>query len=141
MPLEPYLSITGFPKGRYHPVPLQPLLRKQSIRAIAKRHTVLAARDSFQQLRHFHGMAFEIGAAVELEPVHTGRDLQLEFCGPAVLLAVRFHAPAFRDELAHSNGQARGRQLPLVRGRDRKSSRLNSSHVKISYAVFCLKKK
>src|SRR5207302_2317121 len=36
---------------------------------------------------------------------------------------------------------------PLSRGgdisglRDRKSTRLNSSHVKISYAVFCLKKK
>src|SRR5690606_41127996 len=29
----------------------------------------------------------------------------------------------------------------LSRGRDRKSTRLNSSHVKISYAVFCLKKK
>src|SRR5690606_41849102 len=28
-----------------------------------------------------------------------------------------------------------------VRGGDRKSTRLNSSHVKISYAVFCLKKK
>src|SRR5207302_10707092 len=27
------------------------------------------------------------------------------------------------------------------RERDRKSTRLNSSHVKISYAVFCLKKK
>src|SRR5690606_41399619 len=34
-------------------------------------------------------------------------------------------------------------QLPRgpVRARDRKSTRLNSSHVKISYAVFCLKKK
>src|SRR3712207_8996975 len=28
-----------------------------------------------------------------------------------------------------------------VRGRDRKSTRLNSSHANISYAVFCLKKK
>src|SRR5690606_39454220 len=28
-----------------------------------------------------------------------------------------------------------------ARCRDRKSTRLNSSHVKISYAVFCLKKK
>src|SRR5690349_21907183 len=27
------------------------------------------------------------------------------------------------------------------RGQDRKSTRLNSSHVEISYAVFCLKKK
>src|SRR3989442_3159233 len=34
--------------------------------------------------------------------------------------------------------------LPLLRrasARDRKSTRLNSSHVRISYAVFCLKKK
>src|SRR5690606_39287968 len=30
---------------------------------------------------------------------------------------------------------------PLLGGVDRKSTRLNSSHVKISYAVFCLKKK
>src|SRR5690606_39738842 len=31
--------------------------------------------------------------------------------------------------------------LPDPRWLDRKSTRLNSSHVKISYAVFCLKKK
>src|SRR2546429_893722 len=30
---------------------------------------------------------------------------------------------------------------PRFRGRDRKSTRLNSSHGYISYAVFCLKKK
>src|SRR5436309_5009636 len=30
---------------------------------------------------------------------------------------------------------------PLPLAADRKSTRLNSSHVKISYAVFCLKKK
>src|SRR3989442_9771967 len=30
---------------------------------------------------------------------------------------------------------------PSVQGLDRKSTRLNSSHVRISYAVFCLKKK
>src|SRR2546430_7210859 len=29
----------------------------------------------------------------------------------------------------------------LIAGRDRKSTRLNSSHSQISYAVFCLKKK
>src|SRR5690606_39640374 len=33
------------------------------------------------------------------------------------------------------------RVLIFPLGRDRKSTRLNSSHVKISYAVFCLKKK
>src|SRR5438874_6695817 len=41
-------------------------------------------------------------------------------------------------------GRARRRArhgLALRRARDRKSTRLNSSHVEISYAVFCLKKK
>src|SRR5207302_9375614 len=32
-------------------------------------------------------------------------------------------------------------RMPGVKQVDRKSTRLNSSHVKISYAVFCLKKK
>src|SRR2546422_7656080 len=38
------------------------------------------------------------------------------------------------------DSQARGRRA-IVHGRDRKSTRLNSSHGYISYAVFCLKKK
>src|SRR5690606_40580572 len=40
-------------------------------------------------------------------------------------------------------GAASGVGADAVRStvRDRKSTRLNSSHVKISYAVFCLKKK
>src|SRR6266496_6215921 len=33
------------------------------------------------------------------------------------------------------------RAMCMPRSRDRKSTRLNSSHVEISYAVFCLKKK
>src|SRR3712207_8772166 len=40
-------------------------------------------------------------------------------------------------------GLPRRRARPRARGRggDRKSTRLNSSHANISYAVFCLKKK
>src|SRR3712207_7705510 len=34
-----------------------------------------------------------------------------------------------------------GELLPRFGSRDRKSTRLNSSHANISYAVFCLKKK
>src|SRR5207302_9665321 len=60
------------------------------------------------------------------------------------------------DEVRHHQQQsaaARDGRHPLERGGqvrapgrglarpDRKSTRLNSSHVKISYAVFCLKKK
>src|SRR5207253_8574363 len=41
---------------------------------------------------------------------------------------------------ARPRARRRGRPLPRG-GRDRKSTRLNSSHVAISYAVFCLKKK
>src|SRR3989442_4767378 len=42
------------------------------------------------------------------------------------------HLLAFHEE---------GVPVIVVRVRDRKSTRLNSSHVRISYAVFCLKKK
>src|SRR5256885_12177241 len=38
-------------------------------------------------------------------------------------------------------GQREGYTLVLAMRRDRKSTRLNSSHLVISYAVFCLKKK
>src|SRR5690554_7392079 len=36
---------------------------------------------------------------------------------------------------------AQGQMFGVGPGKDRKSTRLNSSHVRISYAVFCLKKK
>src|SRR3712207_7244604 len=38
-------------------------------------------------------------------------------------------------------GMAEMDDVELTHGRDRKSTRLNSSHANISYAVFCLKKK
>src|SRR5690606_39839193 len=49
--------------------------------------------------------------------------------------------------LDHSSDASHNRSVitfmapPDCVGEDRKSTRLNSSHVKISYAVFCLKKK
>src|SRR5688572_31902087 len=39
------------------------------------------------------------------------------------------------------DGAARAGLHPVPAQRDRKSTRLNSSHSQISYAVFCLKKK
>src|SRR5207245_10814553 len=53
-------------------------------------------------------------------------------------------APAGRRLPRNGPGQSRRihRDCPgPFRGRDRKSTRLNSSHGSISYAVFCLKKK
>src|SRR5688572_32555026 len=50
-------------------------------------------------------------------------------------------APVWRRRSA-PRGARRGCGLPAGRdGEDRKSTRLNSSHSQISYAVFCLKKK
>src|SRR5437870_6469763 len=44
-----------------------------------------------------------------------------------------------RESCGESRRHARGAGRPGLQ--DRKSTRLNSSHVAISYAVFCLKKK
>src|SRR5207244_9004540 len=58
-------------------------------------------------------------------------------------------APGRRAPLPHGRGEVRARgagcsgggPAPSSTARDRKSTRLNSSHQIISYAVFCLKKK
>src|SRR5207244_6352999 len=70
---------------------------------------------------------FEVGrgGAQQRQPVGLGR---------RVRLLVRSHAPCGERLSAH------GGQHPNARP-DRKSTRLNSSHQIISYAVFCLKKK
>src|SRR5437660_5346934 len=57
-----------------------------------------------------------------------------------------FRSSALENEIdraaaAHPNPGRIGSVHRLNRAEDRKSTRLNSSHVAISYAVFCLKKK
>src|SRR2546430_7277767 len=41
----------------------------------------------------------------------------------------------------HDDGHVARHVAVIMDGKDRKSTRLNSSHSQISYAVFCLKKK
>src|SRR3712207_7797448 len=55
----------------------------------------------------------------------------------------RATAQAFRSCVDRSGGGSRDDDGMAIRCgvRDRKSTRLNSSHANISYAVFCLKKK
>src|SRR2546426_5892513 len=53
-------------------------------------------------------------------------------------------APGRRDlsrEIPPGDERARRGRADTRRAQDRKSTRLNSSHLVISYAVFCLKKK
>src|SRR5690625_6191873 len=60
-----------------------------------------------------------------------------------VLEAIRHRQPdAARRAMQHMVADARLNMKQHEQGHgDRKSTRLNSSHVAISYAVFCLKKK
>src|SRR5256886_12819707 len=73
-------------------------------------------------------------------------------CRPAPRRVPPAGCRAHRDRAAVRPGRARhprgdggrgcgDRRRPRSAGRDRKSTRLNSSHSQISYAVFCLKKK
>src|SRR5207249_9428909 len=60
----------------------------------------------------------------------------------AFLMAVFFRGMSLRETADFTMAMVRsGETLDLSAIRDRKSTRLNSSHVSISYAVFCLKKK
>src|SRR3712207_6868087 len=71
------------------------------------------------------------------------RSLVVEIGAGAPHLAVELHAAAVSVDALHHGGclaDERGRVGAQLR-RDRKSTRLNSSHANISYAVFCLKKK
>src|SRR5207249_10322630 len=63
-------------------------------------------------------------------PGHRGRQLPRQGLEPA---------QGFLLHLVHDAGS--GGLAPLSSFIDRKSTRLNSSHVSTSYAVFCLKKK
>src|SRR5690606_39558433 len=62
---------------------------------------------------------------------------------------INYRRPAYVDETIRvltrmakiGNKSAKMAQEVRLVEKDRKSTRLNSSHVKISYAVFCLKKK
>src|SRR3712207_8550674 len=47
---------------------------------------------------------------------------------------------AVGGDVGHTPARGRHRRGPEPPGEDRKSTRLNSSHANISYAVFCLKK-
>src|SRR2546427_5804235 len=49
--------------------------------------------------------------------------------------------PSSRHGSPHRESPTRPGTAAAARPRDRKSTRLNSSHSQISYAVFCLKKK
>src|SRR5437870_6835222 len=80
---------------------------------------------SFALLRRHAGVFF--GVAIVCQGLPTGLSLYVQFNGGAAQLFWLYVASQLLSFIGY-----------LL---DRKSTRLNSSHVAISYAVFCLKKK
>src|SRR5439155_10946537 len=83
----------------------------------------------------------------DVKPTHsfpTRRSSDLfDFVGRSETHVGRFAGVDVADDRLHERAQVAGRAVLDFEHncRDRKSTRLNSSHVAISYAVFCLKKK
>src|SRR3989442_10802392 len=66
--------------------------------------------------------------------------LQMGWSLHSLLRSVPWGGEAFAPRIAQLGALVEGAGLAYPTA-DRKSTRLNSSHVRISYAVFCLKKK
>src|SRR5258707_5652135 len=87
-------------------------------------------------------------AALLVRHVAATNSAALELCGPGFRDSTRIAsgAPELWADILLSNSDAVKQQLLAFKdlledALDRKSTRLNSSHANISYAVFCLKKK
>src|SRR5256885_369405 len=118
---------------------------RRAIQAVSHDATVRVVQCPDDQLMIDQGDAL----ATEIDRVTPLRDHALPV-GPRRLLGVdRQHASirsVERGEEVQPAGvgadiDVGGLEARRHRGRDRKSTRLNSSHLVISYAVFCLKKK
>src|SRR5207302_11279563 len=84
----------------------------------------------YRHLRHLH--SFPTRRSSDLVPGACGRNRALGDRSPSRRGGGRRTPPVARLRSVLAGSKHAG---------DRKSTRLNSSHVKISYAVFCLKKK
>src|SRR5690625_6942956 len=84
-----------------------------------------------------------LGQAIDGQgPMETSKTRPIEAEAPGVMARKSVFEPLQTGIKAIDALVPIGRgQRELIIGEDRKSTRLNSSHVAISYAVFCLKKK
>src|SRR2546430_11071650 len=93
---------------------------------------------------HLSGFFFFFFLMIRRPPRSTLFPYTTLFRSPYVRAFRHSHTPAapnktFGTHAANAGGSAP--PAPTAFDRDRKSTRLNSSHSQISYAVFCLKKK
>src|SRR5438067_919555 len=123
--------------------PLKPETAKQWVDLVSGNRNFVFTAKLWQ--RFTHDVAFTTGgsATEDERAVRAGFDV-LRAAGKlgAVLLQFPFSFHRTKETMAYLSAVLlRFRDYPLVVEVDLKSTRLNSSHVSISYAVFCLKKK
>src|SRR5262245_64279085 len=88
--------------------------------------------------------ALVFASALTFAPVMPAAAQGDTLAGKSVQMIIGFGPGGGYDLWGRTVGRHIGRHLPgtpTVIPQDRKSTRLNSSHLGISYAVFCLKKK
>src|SRR2546427_840288 len=122
---------------------LQPISGDVSARHLARHQPVkLAAAEALFETRA--GAPLTLGGWPDVDRRETSFAIQV----PYALSLLAFHDPgavvkgldaAPRDEWPNVPAVHFAFQLMVALGTDRKSTRLNSSHSQISYAVFCLK--
>src|SRR2546430_3365100 len=106
----------------------------RTIRLISLCATFWIAR-SLRHIRRRTSVAESIGFLPRSDSLHQGIDLFVSEHSPCTLRE-RGHCSS-----AHTVGNDAANCGVVRNCEDRKSTRLNSSHSQISYAVFCLKKK
>src|SRR5437870_10862273 len=98
-----------------------------------------------ERLSQPRGRILDRNGQVLADTESTPHSTRRQYSDPSLVHTIGFHSDRFGDtnlEAAY-DAELRGERSQQLPGscRDRKSTRLNSSHVAISYAVFCLKKK
>src|SRR5690625_3665908 len=109
------------------------------------RRTVLKAAAAAAVISPGATLSMVERAVAATSPATLGRSLRPGKPGPGGYLRLEPRAGephiVGTDLVGDSNSPGKRARQPLLAFADRKSTRLNSSHVAISYAVFCLKKK
>src|SRR5690606_25792601 len=115
---------------------------RQGDRVLATASFVFARRA--ETWEHQPARMPDVPPAESIEPLDTTKwmawlsNYQFRFAAGAPVLSRSIHDPLHSQRSVLWVNDRVPRRLDWL---DRKSTRLNSSHVKISYAVFCLKKK
>src|SRR5690625_6660855 len=113
------------------------ILREKGVATAAKK----ADRISAEGLSYIH-VEGNTAAVVEVnsETDYVAKNEQFQTLVKDIAKTIATNKPASVEE-AQELAMENGDKISDANTRDRKSTRLNSSHVAISYAVFCLKNK